>query len=60
MPVADILTLNAGHISATDPLMPGKSLILPAARLSARDRDILAGITPGSGSRFRPYPVRRG
>lgn len=63
MPVADVLTLNAGHVSAAKPLVPGTRLILPAGRLSARDRDILAGITPGArgpAGRFRPYPVRKG
>ena len=56
----DLVTLNAGHVSAARPPTPGQALVLPAGKLSARDRDILAGITPGSGARFRPYPVRKG
>ena len=58
--VDDLVTLNAGHVSAARPPTPGQALVLPAGKLSARDRDILAGITPGSGARFRPYPVRKG
>jgi len=60
MPVDDLITLNAGHVSKARPLTPGTALVLPAARLSARDKDILAGITPGASTRFRPYPVRKG
>jgi hypothetical protein len=60
MAVDDLVTLNAGHVSKARPLTPGTALVLPAGRLSSRDRDILAGITPGARTRFRPYPVRKG
>ena len=38
-------------------LMEGQTLILPAHKLSARDKEILAGIGPWS---YRTYPVRAG
>ncbi len=37
--------------------MEGQTLILPAHKLSARDKEILAGIGPWS---YRTYPVRAG
>ena len=37
--------------------MEGQTLVLPAHKLSARDKEILAGIGPWS---YRTYPVRAG
>jgi LysM repeat protein len=60
MAVDDLITLNAARLGSRRAVSPGERLVLPASRLSARDREILAGITPGSRQRFRPYPVRAG
>ena len=38
-------------------LEEGQTIILPAGKLSVRDREILAGIGPGT---YRTYPVRSG
>lgn len=37
--------------------MEGQTLLLPAGKLSARDKEILAGIGPWT---YRTYPVRAG
>ena len=58
MNVDDLITLNASRLGSRRSVSPGERLVLPASRLSSRDREILAGIEPGSGQRFRPYPVR--
>jgi LysM repeat protein len=66
IPVEDLMTLNAARLSGRRSVEAGQKIVLPAGKLSARDREILAGIEPGSeqrgfrGSAFRPYPVRRG
>ena len=60
MKVDDLITLNAARLGSRRAVAPGEKLVLPSSRLSARDREILAGITPGSRHRFRPYPVRPG
>ena len=56
------MTLNAARLSGRRSVEPGQKIVLPAGKLSARDREILAGIEPGSrqGRGFRPYPVRKG
>jgi len=49
----------AGLNHALDPelIFEGQTILLPAGALSARDREILSGIGPGT---HRLYPVRRG
>lgn len=56
------MTLNAARLSGRRSVEAGQKIVLPAGKLSARDREILAGIEPGSkqGRGFRPYPVRKG
>ena len=62
IPVEDLITLNAARLSGRRSVEAGQKIVLPAGKLSARDREILAGIEPGSrqGRGFRPYPVRQG
>lgn len=62
IPVEDLITLNAARLSGRRSVEAGQKIVLPAGKLSARDREILAGIEPGSkqGRGFRPYPVRKG
>lgn len=56
------MRLNAARLGARRSVEAGQKIVLPAGKLSARDREILAGIEPGSrqGRGFRPYPVRKG
>lgn len=62
MKVEDLITLNAARLGSRRSVEPGQKIVLPAAKLSSRDREILAGIEPGSKQSrgFRPYPVRKG
>eukprot|EP01024_Parvocaulis_polyphysoides_P005569 TRINITY_DN11398_c0_g1_i1.p3 TRINITY_DN11398_c0_g1~~TRINITY_DN11398_c0_g1_i1.p3 ORF type:complete len:217 (-),score=28.72 TRINITY_DN11398_c0_g1_i1:281-847(-) len=53
--VEELLNLN-DQINP-DFLIEGQTLVLPAGKLSARDKDILSGIGPSS---YRTYPVRAG
>ena len=51
----ELVKLN--HDVKPDMLEEGQTIILPAGKLSVRDREILAGIGPGT---YRTYPVRSG
>ena len=51
----ELVKLN--HDVRPDMLEEGQTIILPAGKLSVRDREILAGIGPGT---YRTYPVRSG
>eukprot|EP01023_Acetabularia_acetabulum_P039999 TRINITY_DN3865_c0_g2_i3.p3 TRINITY_DN3865_c0_g2~~TRINITY_DN3865_c0_g2_i3.p3 ORF type:complete len:210 (+),score=47.37 TRINITY_DN3865_c0_g2_i3:143-772(+) len=53
--VEELLSLN-DQINP-DFLVEGQTLIVPAGKLSSRDKDILEGIGPSS---YRTYPVRAG
>ncbi|KAG1665340.1 hypothetical protein FOA52_011754 [Chlamydomonas sp. UWO 241] len=52
--VAEILAMNPDMSAAT--ATSGKTILLPAGKLSKRDKEILGGIGPG----YRVYPVRAG
>ena len=52
--VDELIKLN--HQTDVHVLEEGTTLLLPAEKLSKRDREILAGI----GSKYRTYPVRQG
>ncbi|KAK9830142.1 hypothetical protein WJX72_009965 [[Myrmecia] bisecta] len=51
----DLVALN--HAINPDKLTEGQTIIVPAGKLSSRDKEILAGIGPGT---YRTYPVREG
>jgi LysM domain len=51
----ELVRLN--HDINPDKLEEGQTLLVPADKLSARDKEILAGIGPRS---YRTYPVRKG
>ena len=49
--------VNLNHDINPDSLVEGQTILLPANKLSSRDREILAGIGPLT---YRTYPVREG
>lgn len=51
----ELVKLN--HDVKPDMLVEGQTIVLPAGKLSARDKEILQGIGPGT---YRTYPVRAG
>lgn len=51
----ELVALN--HDMNPDSLVEGQTILLPGGKLSARDREILAGIGPAT---YRTYPVREG
>jgi len=51
----ELIALN--HDINPDSLVEGQTILLPGGKLSARDREILAGIGPAT---YRTYPVREG
>ena len=51
----ELVALN--HDINPDSLVEGQTILLPGGKLSARDREILAGIGPAT---YRTYPVREG
>lgn len=53
--LGELLKLN--HAVSPDALEEGQTLLLPAGRLSSRDKEILEGIGPWT---YRTYPVRAG
>ncbi len=53
--VGQLTKLN--HDRSPEDLKEGQTILLPAGKLSGRDKAILAGI--GSG-KYRTYPVRKG
>lgn len=53
--ISELVKLN--HDVAPEALVEGQTLLLPAGKLSARDKEILAGIGPWT---YRTYPVRAG
>ena len=48
---------NINHGVNLDKLQAGQTILIPAGKLSARDKDILDGISSRS---YRLYPVRKG
>lgn len=51
----ELVKLN--HDVKPEDLTEGQTIVLPAGKLSARDKEILQGIGPGT---YRTYPVRAG
>ena len=49
--------MKLNHDVKPDCLVEGQTIVLPAGKLSARDKEILQGIGPGT---YRTYPVRAG
>lgn len=48
---------NLNHDADLDKLQEGQTILIPAGKLSARDKEILDGLSSGS---YRLYPVRKG
>lgn len=55
MSFEELVKLN--HDVKPEDLTEGQTIVLPAGKLSARDKEILQGIGPGT---YRTYPVRAG
>ncbi len=55
VPLEQLIKLN--HNTSPDALVEGQTLLLPAGKLSSRDKEILEGIGPWT---YRTYPVRAG
>lgn len=56
MDLQELRKLNH-DIPNPDKLVAGSKILLPAGKLSARDKDIIAGIGPRT---YRTYPIRKG
>ncbi|GAX73426.1 hypothetical protein CEUSTIGMA_g878.t1 [Chlamydomonas eustigma] len=61
MTLEEVLAINP-DINAKMPAadLEGKTIMLPANKLSVRDKEILEGIQKGKGKGYRIYPVRAG